>query len=194
MNVKKSSLTLSKVPKYLTIATTEEELKNIWELRNNEYSKLYPGVTAANDDEYDKDSYILFSKNDTGKIISTGRLVFDGKSGLPADKILKPEIDRLRQKGLKIAESSKLAISKDASGILPFYFFTYYEICIQRNIDSVIFITWNKRIPSYKKYVAAKVLVEDIGYSYGTKHTFSLLECPIKKAAPTIMKYMGGQS
>lgn len=59
---------------------------------------------------------------------------------LPADSLIKPEIDKLREKGLRLAESSKLAINRTAKGILPYYFYTYYELSAAYNIDSIVFI------------------------------------------------------
>lgn len=185
----------STVPKHLKIATKENEFQKIWARREIEFTKYYPALTHEHfqNDIYDANAYVLYSENPEGEIISTGRLVFDGTFGLPADQVIKDEVDKLRQQGLKIAESSKLAIASTKHGthILPFYFYTYYEIAVQYQIDSVIFIMCNQHIQAYKRFVDVSILVDDIGYSYGTQKTFSLLECRILETAPTILKRLG---
>lgn len=45
---------LSQVPKHLSIATTEQELRDIWHLRHAQYSPLYPDVKDFENDKYDQ--------------------------------------------------------------------------------------------------------------------------------------------
>lgn len=192
MQVIKPNQALSYVPKHLRIATTEEELKNIWEFRRQCFS-IYPAVKNFENDIHDEGACVLYGKSHLGHITSTCRLVFDSSSGLPADQLLKPEIDKLRQEGLRIAESSKLASTIEDMNTIARYFFTYYEIAVSQGVDSIVFIVWDKYISAYRRYVDAQILVRDIGFSYGTENTFSLLECRIKEAAPTIIKKCGGK-
>lgn len=180
------------VPEHLKIANTEDELKQICTLRHQCFG-IYPAVKHSGQDIHDSNAFVLYSDDSDGRLTSTCRLVFDGPSGLPADQILKSEVDKLRQQGLKVAESSKLASVKEDIKTIARYFFTYYEIAVRHSIDSVIFIAWDKYIAAYKRYVDANILVRDIGYSYGTDSTFSLMECRISDAAPTIIKKCGGK-
>ena len=50
MQVMYPAVTLSQVPKYLRVATTEEEFREIWKLRQAEFGKLYPACTHFEDD------------------------------------------------------------------------------------------------------------------------------------------------
>ena len=191
MQVMKSDWTLRYVPKPLKVATTKKEFKKVWGLREAEYSKLYPGVTHFKNDRFDHNACVLYSQNQKGEVVSTGRIAFDGPGGLPADELIKPEINKLRKKGLVVAESSKFTINPKAKGILPYYFYSYYEIAAKRNIDSMIFIIPDKNVRLYQKTAGAKILLKDIGYSYGTDAKFSLLECRVKEIIPTFLQYWG---
>lgn len=191
MQVMMTELALSQVPERLKIATTEVEFKAVWKLREAEYSKLYPGVTHFKDDAYDGTACVLYSQNQAGELTSTGRIAFDGPFGLPADEIVKPAIDKLRQQGLVVAESSKFTITREARGILPAYFYTYYEIAAGYGIDSLIFIIRDKNVSLYQKTAGANILLDDIGFTYGTGYRFSLLECRVQKVIPTFLKFWG---
>ena len=169
----------------LRIATSNLEIEKIWALRNTEYKKYYSQFSESNNDPYDEISLVMYSNNKQQQIISTGRIAFDGSLGLPSDKVIKPALDKLRQQGLILAEPSKFAIAREARGILPTYLSTFYKVAQKQRIDSLIFIIRDKNVGLYKKIINAHVLVEDVGYSYGTDYQFSLLECRINKKLPT---------
>ncbi len=181
-------LNLSKVPKYLKRAESSAELNEIWALRNQIYDQYYLGVSDSDNDAFDQNSWVLYNQNRHNKITSTGRIVFDSPLGLPADEIIKSAVDTLRNEGLTLAEPSKFAISCEARGILPNYLLAFYEIGQSAGIDSLIFIIRDKNVGLYQRIVNAKVLVADIGYSYGTDYCFSLLECKIEKQLSSYFK------
>lgn len=188
----KPSVVLSRVPDMLNIASSEAKLSRIWELREVEYNKLYPDVTSFQDDVYDQDACVLYGENDEGEVISTGRVAFDGDAGLPSDELIKPVVDQVRASGKVIAEPSKFAISREAQGALPSYMLTYYELGIGHGIDSLVFICRSKSNRFYQRVVGAQVLLEDIGYSYGTNERFSFLEWDIARSKSFLSKYIGG--
>lgn len=187
----KPSVALSRVPDILNIASSEAKLHKIWELREIEYSKHYPGVTCFQDDVYDQDACVLYGENDEGEVVSTGRVAFDGGFGLPSDELVKPVVDQLRETGKVIAEPSKFAISRQAQGALPSYLLTYYELGVVHGINSLVFICRSKSNRFYQRAVGATVLLDDIGYSYGTHEPFSFLEWDIAKSKPFLSKYIG---
>lgn len=191
MVIRKPTVQLSFVPSHLQCATEEHEFRKIWELREQEYSRLYPAMAHFRDDIYDGEACVLYSESESGILTSTGRIVFDGSLGLPADELIKPEIDKLREQGLRVAEISKFTITKEARGILPFYFYTYYEIAASYGIDSMIFIIRDKNVQLYQKTARARILLNDIGYHYGTHFCFALLECRVKEVTPTFLRYWG---
>lgn len=187
----KPSVALSRVPDMLNIASDEAKLSRIWELREVEYSKVYPTITSFQDDVYDQESCVLYSENEDGSVISTGRVAFDGMLGLPSDDVAKPALDRLRAAGKVIAEPCKFIISREANGALPSYLLTYYELGIGHGIDSLVFICRSKSNRFYQKVVGAEILVDDIGHSFGTNERVSLLEWDIARSKPFLSKYIG---
>lgn len=190
MQHKLHDLRLSLVPSQLKIAQSINDFEAINKVRAQQYG-IYPSVTHNQDDTYDQYACVLYSQNNLGEVTSTGRIVFDSPLGLPADKLIKTEVDKLRQQGLVVAESSKFAITREARGILPAYFYTYYEIAAACGIDSLIFIIRDKNVGLYQKTAGAQVLVDDIGYQYGTGYKFSLLECRVQVVIPTFLKFWG---
>jgi len=183
-SITESKITIPRkyISKNLEISTSNSELQKIWQLRTIEYNKHYSEFSCNDDDNYDTDALVLYSKNQQGQFLSTGRIVFDSPQGLPAETIVKAEVGKLRKQNLKIAELSKLAISDEASGILHEYIQTFYKVAIQQNIDSLIFICKDSSAVVYRRLVGAKMLVKNIQYSYGTDFAFSLLEWRIKES------------
>lgn len=170
------------ISKNLEISTSRSELEKIWKLRNEEYNKHYSEFSCNDNDSFDANALVLFSKNTKGKLVSTGRIVFDSLQGLPADSIIHSELTKMRKRGLQIAEISKLAISEEASGVLHEYMQTFYDVAIQQNIDSLLFICKKSSAVVYRRLVGAKMLVNDINYSYGTDFAFSLLEWRVRES------------
>lgn len=189
----RGKLNLSKVPRFLQLADNPSRLPEIWKLRNAEYGKRYLGFSDSKNDSFDQESCVLFSEDEAGEVVSTGRVVLDSPLGLPADEIIKPGVDRLRNQGLVLAEPSKFAISRKAGSILPIYLLTIYEIGLSLGVDSLVFIIWDKNVGLYERIVDARVLVSDVGYSYGTKNRFSLLECKIQEELPYYFKSLQGK-
>ena len=179
---------LKHVPNNVNVLTSWKRIKEIEQLRRSQFKKYPQGGKAI--DQFDQVSCILIGKNKQDEITSTGRIVFDSPMGLPAEKLVKAEVNKLRNQGLVIAELSKFAIAPEARGILRNYLWAYYEIGIKMGIDSYISINPSKDVNVYKKIYAARVLLPDIGYSYGTKGTFSLMEYKLKEVKPCLSKWL----
>ena len=153
---------LTHVPNDVNVLTSWKRIKEVEQLRRTQFNKYPQGGDAM--DQFDQVASILIGKNKKGEITSTGRIVFDSPMGLPADKLVKTAVDKLRNEGLVIAELSKFAISPEARGVLRSYLWAYYEIGIKMGIDSYISINPSKDVNVYKKIYAARVLIPDIGY------------------------------
>ena len=182
LETKKHTIPPTCISENLEISISISDMRNIWKLRTTEYNKHYSEFSCNDDDNFDQDALLLFSKNKSGKMISTGRIIFDSPYGLPAEIIIKNEIDKLREQGFIVAELSKLAISEEASGLLSDYIETFYKVALQQNVDRLIFICKEKSAVIYRRLVGAKVLVSNVNYSYGTNDVFSLLEWRIKES------------
>ena len=88
------------ISKNLSIVTNAEDLIKVFELRsdvyqNINYQKEFPDlIDGLNLDIYDKNSAIIFYKNDQN-ISGTTRLIFDSENKLPSDKIF--SFDNIRK-------------------------------------------------------------------------------------------------
>ena len=106
--------------KNLSIVTNAEDLIKVFELRsdvyqNINYQKEFPDlIDGLNLDIYDKNSAIIFYKNDQN-ISGTTRLIFDSENKLPSDKIF--SFDNIRKQYNKIGELSKLIVKHEKKGL-----------------------------------------------------------------------------
>lgn len=180
---------IAKVSNDIRIINTSSVFREVRSLRKEQFEK-YP-ASGDSIDKFDLNSFILTGYNSKEILTSTGRIVFDSSLGLPADEYAKDEINKLRKENLVIAELSKFAIAPEAKGMLRSYLKAYYEIALSLGIDSYISINPSKDVNIYKKIYAARVLVKDIGYSYGTNNTFSMMEYKIKEVKPCLAAWLG---
>lgn len=187
----KTNLIPFNLPPCLKVVKDNAILHQVWQLRQKEFSQRYPAVSDCRHDIYDNNAYVLYSEDEQGNIISTGRITFDSSIGLPADKIIKTPLDQLRKQGVTLAEPSKFAISREALGILPMYICAYYQIAASLEIDKLIFIIPSRHASIYEKTAKANIAVPDIGYSYGTRLRFSLLTCDVKEMGTTLLNFWG---
>lgn len=107
---------------YLALATTKEELEEIFRLRsriytNMGYQKEFPDpVQGYNFDNYDKHAAIFYTHKN-GVVTGTCRIIFDTMGHLPIDDNY--SLGYLRQKTKHLAELSRFIIDSDVSGLSP---------------------------------------------------------------------------
>ena len=181
---------ISSVPTILKIAKSSSEFKRIWDLRDREFTAHYIEFSTRHNDSFDDTACVLYGTDQEGNITSTARVVFDTAFGLPSDKHHKDILDDLRGSGKKLAELSKLVISKQARGMLRQYMKSSYEIAVVCNVSSLIITCLSKSTGAYQRMVGAKILVPDIGYRFGTDRPFSLLEWDIKRSKEPLQKWL----
>ncbi len=98
------------------------------------------------------------------RVIATVSVVPDSPCGLPMDQIYRPELDRLRRKGRKLAEVTMLADRRrEMSRTLPMllllmkYVFDYASLLLEAN-DLCITIN-----PRHESYYRRGLLFQDLG-------------------------------
>ncbi len=107
---------------HLALATTKEELEDIFRLRsriytNIGYQKEFPDpVQGYNFDEYDKHAAIFYTHK-SGVVTGTCRIIFDVMGHLPIDDNY--SLEYLRQNTQHLAELSRFIIDSDVSGLSP---------------------------------------------------------------------------
>ena len=77
LETKKNIIPPTCISENLEISTSISDMRNIWRLRTTEYNKHYSEFSCNDDDNFDQDALLLFSKNKSGKMVSTGRIIFD---------------------------------------------------------------------------------------------------------------------
>ncbi len=129
----------------ISLATTVEDLIEIFALRSKVYQKIgflveFPELIKGLDfDKYDEHSAIVYSKRE--EITGTCRLIFDSDKKLPIDKHI--SIDYLRNSNRDLVEASRVII-KNSDGLKPeFKLLTTdsYRILSAYNLDAVSAMT-----------------------------------------------------
>jgi len=176
----------------LLAASDNETYREIVEFRQNEYKDLYPEVTLNEVDVHDRQSVILYTRDNAGKISSTARLAMDGKSGLPEETILRPI---LAQRGItgNFAEIGRFIIHRRASSaeLLKSYYRAFYHIAVAMDVSAYLLVARRKEIAFYQKRVNAQLLCDDIGTSFGSiDHRFCVLIWPIAQTGNGLLDWI----
>lgn len=107
------------MPFKVSLVTDEKELAAVFKLRYKVYCQEWGFEKPENYpdrlemDDYDKNSLHFAAKDDSGKIVGTVRLILGSSQGFPAEKYCEIDTDRNKIPGERIAEISRLAISRE---------------------------------------------------------------------------------
>lgn len=99
--------------------TDEKELKEVYKLRYKVYclewgfEKMEKFPDGLEKDEYDEHSVHFAAYDDAGKIMGTVRLILGSPEGFPVERYCQAGVDRKKIPENKIAEISRLAISRE---------------------------------------------------------------------------------
>jgi hypothetical protein len=102
-----------------SVANKPNQLRSCFALAYNEYlkkgyvSQQLPQKMIISEHDKDKKTLVVMAKNEYQEIVGTLSIVIDGEKGLPCHELFPEELNRLRQKGAKVAEVIRLAISED---------------------------------------------------------------------------------
>lgn len=152
--------------KNLSIVTNAEDLIKVFELRsdvykNINYLKEFPDlIDGLNLDIYDKNSAIIFYKNDQN-ISGTTRLIFDSENKLPSDKIF--SFDNIRKQYNKIGELSRLIVKHEKKGLnLEFKYLMKgaYLLFILNDIDMTFLGIKKEHYKLYERFGGSNIIQE----------------------------------
>jgi hypothetical protein len=156
--------------KHLYLATTAEDLIEVFKLRSEAYTKInyqneFPDtIEGLNFDNYDSHSAILFYKSNN-IITGTTRLIFDTKQKLPSEKNI--PFDYLREDYSNIAELSRLVVLNEQKGLsLEFKNLTLgvYHLFQSTNINLIVSGIKKAHFKLYSKFGGFKAEKELEGY------------------------------
>lgn len=115
------NLNFEKLNKNLNLATSAEELVEVFKLRSEVYTGInyqdeFPDtIEGLNFDKYDTSSAIIYYEKDDKKITGTTRLIFDSQNKLPSEQ--KFSFDPFRPHHKRIGEISRLIITQESKGL-----------------------------------------------------------------------------
>lgn len=142
---------------HLSLATSKEELVEIFKLRSAVYDKMgykkeFPDLLEGfNFDMYDSHAAIFYVQQH-GKITGTCRIIFDQDRHLPIDTNY--SLDDFRQKEKRIAELSRFIIDSNVAGLSPEFKLLIkgmYGIIIYNSIDMAVSVIAQKHFKFYEK-------------------------------------------
>ena len=129
--------------------------------KNINYLKEFPDlIDGLNLDIYDKNSAIIFYKNDQN-ISGTTRLIFDSENKLPSDKIF--SFDNIRKQYNKIGELSRLIVKHEKKGLnLEFKYLMKgaYLLFILNDIDMTFLGIKKEHYKLYERFGGSNIIQE----------------------------------
>jgi len=148
----------------LYLASTAEDLIDVFKLRSDVYSSIsyqdeFPdSIEGLNFDKYDSNSAILFYKNET-KVTGTIRLVFDTANKLPSeDKFC---FDDMRNKHNTISEMSRFVIEKETKGLsleFKYLFNGLHSLFMHNDVDIILSGLKEEHYKLYSKFGGVDIL------------------------------------
>lgn len=170
----------------IKIANTLEEREAVFRLAYQVY--LEKGFIKSNYSEwlvqnYDamSDTVILSVWDKNTKLVGSLTLIFDANFKLPAEKIYPDEIQKLKLKGEKLLEVSRLVISQEFRNskevlLLLYNYMLIYAFHVKQYDAMIIEVN-----PRHKTYYKTLLKYDEIGNEK---------ECPSVQNAPAVLLYL----
>ena len=178
-------------PKPIKLANSPQELSRVWDFRKHQYKTFFKDIDTFEDDPYDEDALIFYTEDSQNNIVSTGRLTFDGFTGLPQDPVFPAEVDEYRQQSLRLVELGRFIILEKNLALLKAYYEAFYTISVAYNVHTIMMAMRQKDISFHQHMMGAKVLSDNIGVTFGSKHTFACVAWELKNTKPRFFKWLG---
>lgn len=191
MNLQKLELLglIDKPFKILKKGTSDiEEVTTLW---RSEYKKVYPKYELSKHDPYNDNSCIICGTNDMGKIISSIRLTFDERNGLPDDIFFPGEISEYRRNNKRLMEFGRFINQAGDIRTIKSYYRMVYLISKIENIDFVIMNMKHKDVSLHERLIGAQLISADMGIDNGGKHKMSCMSWEINKTKQRFFKWIG---
>jgi len=152
--------------KNIYLTNTAEELIEVYQLRSDVYTEIgyqdeFPDtIEGLNFDKYDKNSAILYYKNNN-TITGTTRLIYDSKEKLPSEA--KFSFDGMRAKYNTIGELSRLIVKNESKGLsLEFKYLMQgiHNLFLNNEIDITLLGIKKEHYKLYTKFGGSEIIKE----------------------------------
>lgn len=149
-------------------------------LSSPEKSDFYDGIESTSN---------ILGHNNSGIAKSVSRIVFDSPNNLPHEEYLQGRPEILRANGATVAEWCRIASEEGVSPkqTLKHFLLSYlvFKACA---IDTVFFITDQKKTRICRRLIGTKIISPDLGNKFGGQKTFAAFEWKISET-PTQMLF-----
>ena len=195
--MKTKTVTPLKVPENLKLdeplemlEITQRNMKEVSQLWQESYQKVYPSYQINPDDPYNQHAHILCTKNVNNEIVSTARIIMDSPLGFPDDDIYPKEIKAYRQKGLKLAELGR-CINTDRNQKINPYFKAIYQLAKAERIDAIVITLKDKDVPLYQRLIGADCLSTEMETDNGGKFKMTCMYWDLAKTKERFFTRVG---
>jgi hypothetical protein len=180
-----------RLPKPLQLVQTPADEQIVYELWVSTYKDIYPHFEVPLNDPQNRQAYILYTRDSTGKAVSSIRLTFDSPLGMPSEGFYPPEIDTLRELNYKLMEFGRMINLPGDLDLLKLYHRVVYQIAGAANIDLIIMTLKQKDVAFYRNLMGAHLLLADMQIPHGGKHKVACVAWDIKQTKARFFKWVG---
>lgn len=174
----------------LQIVSNPKELKEVRQLREIEYKKIYPAINVYND-KYDQSAIIMYTRNQQKQVTSTARLVRDGIQGLPEDLYFPPQVAEYRHQGLSLMELGRFIIHNGNRQLLKTYYQDFYNTAINLDVDIILMAMKPKDVALHQRIMGAQLLATNMGVTYGGHYNLSCVAWEIQNTHARFFDWTG---
>lgn len=179
------------LPKPLQVVQTTLEEQELYKLWVTTYTEVYPHFTVPQRDPQNSQAYILYSRDETGQVVSSIRLTFDSPLGMPSEGYYPLEVNSLRELDYKLMEFGRMVNLLGDIDLLKLYHRVVYQIAEAENIDLIIMTLKQKDVAFYRNLMGAHLLLADMQIPHGGKHKVACVAWDIKQTKSRFFKWVG---
>ena len=182
---------VEQLPPPLQVVQTKAEAQEVYTLWVQTYADIYPAFEVPLNDPQNQQAYILYTRNDTGQVVSSIRLTLDSPLGMPSEDYYPQEVHTLRALNYKLMEFGRMINLLGDLELLKRYHRVVYQIAQAENIDIIIMTLKQKDIAFYHNLMGAHLLLADMQIPHGGKHKVACVAWDIQQTKARFFKWVG---
>lgn len=179
---------------HIKLATTDQQRRQIIAFIKPRYKTLFPELSSGHDSDYIDNSFNFYTLDGQGNIASTVSLVVDSEAGFPEEHLLKQDIKRYREQGLKCLQIGRFIIEQgNQACLLKAYFALFYRFAMRLGFDVLLGMVKQKDISVHQRLSGAKVLCQNTNVTYGGEDIFATVAWVLKNVKKRFFDWAGCQ-
>ena len=169
----------------IRVAIDFQTFEEIKALRKVRYRNIYPDMDLDND-ELDQHGLVLYTRDNSGAIVSTARLAHDGPNGLPEEQHLQAH----RARGIRLVEWGRFIIATKEPALLQRYYQTVYTLSVNLGFDAIVMAMKPKDVSLHQRLMGVEVVSEDTGVTYGGPHSLACVIWNLTSTKPQFFDWL----